>query len=298
MKSRGQGSIRLSACGVDLYLHWSWVLVAALAIWQRKKAYSSPVWAVLEYLALFFIVLLHEYGHALACRQVGGKAKKIVLWPFGGAAYIAPPMRPGATLWSMAAGPLVNVALFAAFSLAMILSGALSWAATMPNLNTFVRAVWIINMGLLTFNLLPIYPLDGGQILRSLLWFVTGRARSLMVVVVTGFLGGAAFLTMAWRNRRFGSQPWRPSAGAMLERTEAGTGTIAAFDLRRKIGFACPSCKAEPPRGKFWRCEQCNHEFDTFQEHAICPKCAAQFESTQCMDCGKWQALTDWLVPA
>src|SRR3984885_3547712 len=142
MTSRGQGSIRLfRLAGVDLYLHWSWFLVAALAIWQRNKAYSSPFWAVLEYLALLFIVLLHEYGHALACRQVGGRANKIVLWPFGGAAYIAPPMRPGATLWSVGAGPLVNVALLAAFSLAAILSRSLGWAQTMPNASTFVRTV-------------------------------------------------------------------------------------------------------------------------------------------------------------
>ena len=81
--------------------------------------YSSLVWNVLEYLALFAIVLLHEFGHALACRQVGGKANQIVLWPLGGVAYVAPPPRPGATLWSIAAGPLVNVAL------APVLIGAL-----------------------------------------------------------------------------------------------------------------------------------------------------------------------------
>ena len=66
---------------------------------------------MLEYLALFVIVLLHEFGHALACRQVGGQADQIVLWPLGGVAYVAPPPRPGATLWSIAAGPLVNVVL-------------------------------------------------------------------------------------------------------------------------------------------------------------------------------------------
>ena len=66
---------------------------------------------MLECLALFVIVLLHEFGHALACRQVGGQANQIVLWPLGGVAYVAPPPRPGPTLWSIAAGPLVNVAL-------------------------------------------------------------------------------------------------------------------------------------------------------------------------------------------
>ena len=73
--------------------------------------YNSLVWNALEYLALFVIVLLHEFGHALACRQVGGTADRIMLWPLGGVAFVNPPQRPGATLWSLAAGPLVNVAL-------------------------------------------------------------------------------------------------------------------------------------------------------------------------------------------
>src|SRR6267143_7081762 len=107
-----QGSIHLFRfAGIDLFLHWSWFLVAAFEINNPTRSYSSRTWNVLEYLALFFIVMLHEFGHALACRQVGGTADKIVLWPLGGVAYVNPPPRPGATLWSIAAGPLVNVML-------------------------------------------------------------------------------------------------------------------------------------------------------------------------------------------
>ena len=95
--------------GIDLSLHWSWFLIAAYEISNRQRAYSSITWNILEYLALFLIVMLHEFGHALACRQVGGIANQIVLWPLGGVAYVNPPQRPGATLWSIAAGPLVNV---------------------------------------------------------------------------------------------------------------------------------------------------------------------------------------------
>src|SRR6202035_4695164 len=97
--------------GIDVFLHWSWSLVAAYEIQTRKGSYSSITWNVLEYLALFLIVMIHEFGHALACRQVGGRADQIVLWPLGGVAYVDPPPRPGATLWSIAAGPLVNVVL-------------------------------------------------------------------------------------------------------------------------------------------------------------------------------------------
>src|ERR1700727_3501633 len=112
MPTGRQGSIHLFRFeGIDLFLHWSWFLVAAYEISVRKGSYSSVTWNVVEYLALFLIVTLHEFGHALACRQVGGTADHIVLWPLGGVAYVNPPPRPGATLWSIAAGPLVNVAL-------------------------------------------------------------------------------------------------------------------------------------------------------------------------------------------
>ena len=93
-----RGSFRLFGfAGVQVYLHWSWLVVALIEINMRSRQYGSYVWNVLEYLALFGIVLMHEFGHALACRQVGGKAEQIILWPLGGVAYVAPPPRPGAT---------------------------------------------------------------------------------------------------------------------------------------------------------------------------------------------------------
>src|SRR5260370_433249 len=113
-----QGSFHLFRfAGVDLYLHWSWFAVAAYEITNRGTSYSSLTWNALEYLTLFLIVMLHEFGHALACRQVGGRANQIVLWPLGGVAYVDPPPRPGATLWSIAAGPPDNVALGAVLSM-------------------------------------------------------------------------------------------------------------------------------------------------------------------------------------
>ena len=89
-----EGSFHLwRFAGIDVFLHWSWFLVAAWAVSSRSSIYSSLLWNVLEYLALFMIVVMHEYGHSLACRQVGGQANQIVLWPLGGVAYVAPPPR-------------------------------------------------------------------------------------------------------------------------------------------------------------------------------------------------------------
>src|SRR5579884_2652759 len=108
-----QDSIRLFRfAGIDVFLHWSWFLIAVFEIRGGLRTYSSIGWNIAEDLALFVIVTIPEFGHALACRQVGGNANRIVLWPMGGVAYVDPPPRPGATLWSIAAGPLVNVALF------------------------------------------------------------------------------------------------------------------------------------------------------------------------------------------
>jgi Zn-dependent protease len=156
------------------------------------------VWNVAEYLALFFIVTLHEFGHALACRQVGGTANKIVLWPLGGVAYVDPPPRPAATLWSIAAGPLVNVVLLGLSYALTIWLGHSGWRLTAPHAYKFFEAIFFMNLGLLIFNLLPIYPLDGGQILRSLLWFVLGRARSLKVVAALGLVGALGLIVAAF----------------------------------------------------------------------------------------------------
>src|ERR671930_658535 len=90
------GSIRMfRLAGITVSLHWSWLIVAYILVRYRADRYDSLAWNVAEYLALFGIVLLHEFGHALACRSVGGTANQIVLWPLGGIAFVRPPQRPG-----------------------------------------------------------------------------------------------------------------------------------------------------------------------------------------------------------
>lgn len=297
MAAKAQGSFRLFRLfGVDVFLHWSWFLVAYYQISVRQGTYSSVSWNVLEYLALFLIVTLHEFGHSLACRSVGGEASRIVLWPLGGIAYVSPPQRPGATLWSIAAGPLVNVALVPVLF-------ALKWlmVATQasPDMASLVRNISFINFGLLIFNLLPIYPLDGGQILRSLLWFLLGRARSLMAASIIGFVGVAGLIVLAvWlRDVFFGLVCafilMNCLGGLLHARTLA---RMAAAP--RRDGFACPECHAPPPRGAFWGCGKCRARFDTFETLAVCPKCGDQFGATACVECGEVRLVGEWSTPA
>ena len=301
MPKANQGSFHLFRfSGVDVFLHWSWFLVAIFEINFRAGRYSSFAWNVIEYLLLFLIVLLHEFGHALACRQVGGVANRIVLWPLGGVAFVNPPPRPGATLWSIAAGPLVNVGFLAVLKVIDLLSQSFGWAPqTWPDVYRLLQAIWAINLGLLAFNLLPIYPLDGGQILRSLLWFVLGRARSLMVTTIIGFVGVAGFIVIAIWARSL----WLGAIAAfMLLNCWGGLRHAQALSrlarLPRREGFACPSCKAAPPVGENWKCGQCRRTFDSFLTQATCPYCRAQFPETQCLESGAAYPMGQWIVPA
>jgi Zn-dependent protease len=291
-----QGSFRLFRLfGVDVFLHWSWFLVAYYEISTRGDRYSSITWNILEYLALFLIVTMHEFGHSLACRSVGGQANRIVLWPLGGVAYVAPPQRPGATLWSIAAGPLVNVALVPVFLVAKPLVAAYG----SPDLLHLIRNLSFINAGLLIFNLLPIYPLDGGQILRSLLWFLFGRARSLMAATIIGFIGVAGLIALAiWmRSGWFGVL-------CLFILVNCWSGLLHARVLAkmaaapRREGFACPQCQTAPPRGNFWTCGKCRTAFDTFETLATCPKCGMQFAATACAECGNLRPISEWASPS
>jgi Zn-dependent protease len=297
MPAGRDGSIRLfGIAGIDVFLHWSWFLVAVYEIQSRSGRYSSISWNILEYLALFLIVLLHEFGHALACRQVGGNANRIVLWPLGGVAYVDPPPRPGATLWSIAAGPLVNVALLPTLGFLAVLTNSPLWtAAGRPNVYELLPSVFWINTGLLIFNILPIYPLDGGQILRSLLWFVLGRARSLMAAASLGLLGAVVFIGLAaWRRDLWlGAIALYMAMNCWAGFKQAQT-LLRMAKLPRRAGFTCPTCNTAPPVGTYWKCAQCGQAFDPFETGAVCPYCRAQYPTTQCLDCGRQHAIHEW----
>ena len=295
MPTGRSGSIHLFRfAGIDVFLHWWWFLAAVYEIQSRAGSYSSIAWNVLEYLALFLIVLTHEFGHALACRQVGGRADRIVLWPLGGVAYVDPPPRPGATLWSIAAGPLVNVALA---PLLWGLHRASQSASASPDVQRLLYTIFWIDIFLFVFNILPVYPLDGGQILRSVLWFVLGRARSLMVATVLGMLGVVGFIIFALYSRDL----WLALIAVyMLMNCWGGFKHAQALHRVSKLptreGYSCPSCNTAPPLGPYWKCGHCGQSFDTFESGARCPFCATQYPATQCLNCGQQNPLSAWMT--
>src|SRR5688572_11604821 len=154
MVSSQSGSFRFfRLAGVQVYVHWSWFVVAWLEISTRRHVYSSGIWNVAEYLGLFLIVLLHEFGHVMACRQTGGVANEIVLWPLGGVALVKPPPRPAAQLWTTAGGPLINVVLWPVLLVALWASNNFGLTERIPDFGKLIFMLGFINGLLLVFNI-------------------------------------------------------------------------------------------------------------------------------------------------
>lgn len=296
---QGQQFRLFKAFGITIYLHWSWFIVAAYELQRRSGHGGSLGWAAAEYIALFGLVLLHEFGHSLACRQVGGSAHDITLWPLGGVAFVSPPPRAGALLWSIAAGPLVNLVLAVPLTLVVYFGG--DALAGWPGLEVFVTRLWGINLMLFGFNMLPIYPLDGGQILRSLLWFPFGRVRSLWIASVLGIVGAVALVALAFSVNTILSPLWTAIIAVFIL-MQCGAGFKEARRLKqlesipRHRAFLCPGCKTHPLQAPIWVCGGCQHAFDPFLSDGTCPSCGMTLTAATCPECREPHALELWGV--
>lgn len=177
--------------GIDVRIHWTLFAMALFqAIDTRAPAWLLPVLLLVPVLS----VLAHEFGHALTAKAVGGQADRIILWMFGGLAMCVVPPVPLQRFLVAAAGPVVSLIL--AVVCILILDDGLwpgAGAAAAWGLAGYVLLVgaWV-NVILLAFNLIPAYPLDGGAMLRAILWPIVGlpRARIITIWVAYICLGG------------------------------------------------------------------------------------------------------------
>lgn len=299
--------------GIDVFVHWSWLIIVYIDYQSPWGRFTSPIWNLFVILGLFAIVLTHEFGHQLACRSVGGTANTIILWPFGGIAFGQPPWKASAMLWTVVAGPLVNVVLWPILGVLnhAALAGSLTVSA---NIAEFIHQMYVINFILLVFNILPIYPLDGGKILWSLLWFVLGDGLSLQIASGIGMaatavgmlwlvrllaqgngLGGIYLLLMgvfliinAWQGFQLGSR---------LRMQQRGRIHPSDIPTTTHPHAHCPSCNLEPPVGDFFQCGKCRQKFDLFANQGVCPHCRQDYRaaSITCPQCRTPNAIAAWL---
>jgi Zn-dependent protease len=205
--------------GIRVMLHWSFVLYAAMQIFGSRYPGHIALYMAL----LFGIVLLHEFGHCFACRAVQGRADHIILWPLGGLAMCLPPDRPWPQLATTAGGPMVNVLLIP------VLWALRQYAVpALPGASMGAAYAWMmveyaieINALLLTFNLLPAYPMDGGRLLQEILWPILGYGRSLLVAGMVGTVAGVGFVVLGLGLHRVEiPAPWLDNHMILGERTD------------------------------------------------------------------------------
>ncbi|NET56428.1 MAG: site-2 protease family protein [Symploca sp. SIO2E6] len=175
------GSIRIgNLFGIPFYVHPSWFLILALITWndgERLAATFPELGIVLPWLLglvaallLFSSVLAHELGHSFVAISQGIEVKSITLFLFGGLASLEKESKtPAEAFWIAIAGPAVSLALFA---LLTVIDITLQLPAP---LTAILGLITYLNLVLALFNLIPGLPLDGGNILKALVWKITGN---------------------------------------------------------------------------------------------------------------------------
>jgi Zn-dependent protease/predicted transcriptional regulator len=193
--------------GIDVKVHVTFLLVVALGAlqWSARGGLVGAAFGAVFMLALFTSVLLHELGHSFVARHFGLKVKDILLLPIGGIASLqGRPSTPRQEIAIALAGPAVNVVLAMGFAAALWLNGqapttAKEFAALTanPSLSALLLLLASGNASLAFFNLLPIFPLDGGRVLRALLETRLGSARGTAWAAGIGQVASAGLLGYA-----------------------------------------------------------------------------------------------------
>ncbi len=230
--------------GIPVYVHVSWLVVFGLLTWTLATGYfpsASPALAASSYwvkgltasLLFFLSILLHELGHSWVALRSGIRIRSITLFIFGGLAEMERDPDDGRTEVRIAlAGPIVSLALALGFL----------GLASLPGLPAAVGAVarylGYVNLVLAAFNLVPAFPLDGGRVLRGLLWSRQGKVRATrtaagagtlfaLLLIVLGVaqlvggdgLGGVWYVLVGWFLKDASAGAY---AGARLDETLRG----------------------------------------------------------------------------
>ncbi|HLO00658.1 MAG TPA: site-2 protease family protein [Pyrinomonadaceae bacterium] len=205
--------------GIEVGLHYSWLIIALLVTLSLTGHFratnaqwgAAAIWATAIITALLFFasIVAHELSHAAVAKANGLPVKSITLFALGGVALIEKEAEdPKTEFWMGIVGPIASAVIgFACLGLTM----ALGWTpAVAPETPARAALMWlgVINIALAIFNMIPGFPMDGGRVLRAIVWWVTGDAvratriatragsvvgYALIIVGIFRFFGGAGF---------------------------------------------------------------------------------------------------------
>ena len=180
------GSFRIGKiAGIEIDINWSWIVILALLTVSLASGWFPqlyPGWSTATYwvvslisaLLLFVSVLLHELAHSLVARRNGLTVKNITLFIFGGVSNIEQePKSPGVEFWMALVGPLTSLLIGAVCSLLL-----LPLRGTHSPLEGILFYLAVTNILLGLFNLIPGFPLDGGRVLRAIVWKITDNLQT------------------------------------------------------------------------------------------------------------------------
>jgi len=270
--------------GINVRLHFTFLIYA----FYRVQESHNFVLGLGFILGLYFCILLHEFGHALAARWCDGDATDILLWPLGGLAFVRPAFNPTAHLITTVAGPFVTLVLWLALAGMATVLGRLGMAPV--GVLVFLWSLSSYNLFLLLFNLIPAFPMDGGRILRDSLWhWMSAEKATRIAVWVSRVIAvfGAAF-AIATGQFFLLLFPVFIFLQAMHEQQIVAiesSGTYS-FSIRERLRRgrkqrtfrqAVASRQREEESSAFHRCATCGitEITDPSMEFRVCPDCSA-----------------------
>lgn len=192
--------------GIPVKIHWTFGYIIFYIIYsgyQDNLGLQGMLWFGLFILSLFLCVILHEYGHALTARRYGVHTADIILTPLGGIARLTKmPDKPVQELIVALAGPLVNViiagllfvGLYFGFEYNPFIIDVDNAYNFTGNPGGFFGMLMLTNIALVVFNLLPVFPMDGGRVLRSLIAMKASKVRATLIAARIGQLFSLFFV--------------------------------------------------------------------------------------------------------
>jgi len=204
--------------GIPVRIHWTFLLIFAYILFTGLSEGHSMQMILVEMvfmLCMFVCVVLHEFGHALTARRYKIRTEDIILLPIGGVARLRNmPAKPVQELWVAIMGPMVNLVIaILLFTFLMFKNGWNQWVSQVDaeglvmNWQNFLFILMVANLGLLVFNMIPAFPMDGGRVLRAFLAMWLGRLNATkwatrigqiicVVLILTGVYYGAWTLAL------------------------------------------------------------------------------------------------------